>query len=128
MPPGGNRRDDGAGQGSRQAYDLAAAFKPARTRPDGGYFCYPVIRDRSIGADAIWQRAEQDLLAGRFDRVDAALKRLARLREPSPLDFLLKAKYAMARHRPDQAITDLRGCRTTIPWVLKRGCWPARSS
>jgi tetratricopeptide (TPR) repeat protein len=72
-----------------------------------GFFWYPPFRDRWIGADAIWERAEYDLLAGRYDRVDAALKRLARLREPSPLDFLLMAKYAMARHRPDQALTNL---------------------
>jgi tetratricopeptide (TPR) repeat protein len=72
-----------------------------------GFFWYPPFRDRWIGADAIWERAEHDLLAGRYDRVDAALKRLARLREPSPLDFLLMAKYAMARHRPDQALMDL---------------------
>jgi tetratricopeptide (TPR) repeat protein len=72
-----------------------------------GFFGYPMIRDRWIGADAIWDRAEKDFLAGRYDRVGSALTRLGRLRKPSPLDFLLKAQYAMARNRADEAISDL---------------------
>ncbi len=72
-----------------------------------GLFVYPSVRDRSIGADAIWNQAERDFLSGRYDRVDSALGRLARLRKPSPLDFLLRAQYAMARKRDDQALADL---------------------
>jgi len=72
-----------------------------------GLYFYSSIRDRVIGADAIWDQAERDFHAGRYDLVDSALKRLARLRKPSPLDYLLRAQYAIARNRQDQALADL---------------------
>ena len=71
------------------------------------FFLYPSIRDRVIGADAIWNEAEQAFLAGRHERVDSALVRLARLRQPLPRDYLLRAQYSMARNRVDQALADL---------------------
>jgi tetratricopeptide (TPR) repeat protein len=57
--------------------------------------------------DAIRAQAETDLMAGRFDRVDVALKRLGRLRGPTPLDSMLRAQYAAACKRPDEALAEL---------------------
>jgi tetratricopeptide (TPR) repeat protein len=57
--------------------------------------------------DAIWAQAEAEFMAGRFDRVDTALKRLSRLRRPSPLDHMLRAQYAAACNKPDEALTEL---------------------
>jgi tetratricopeptide (TPR) repeat protein len=52
-------------------------------------------------------QAEQDFLAGRHDRGAAAVERLTRQRQPSPVDYFLRAKYAAARHEPDAALVDL---------------------
>src|SRR5438874_13833378 len=57
--------------------------------------------------DRVWTRAETDFKAGRYDRTEAALARLAQLRAPTPLDWILKAQMAMLRGRDDEAITDL---------------------
>jgi tetratricopeptide (TPR) repeat protein len=57
--------------------------------------------------DAIWAQAEADFLAGRYDRVDIALKRLGRLRKPSALDHMLRAQYAAACKAPDAALAEL---------------------
>ena len=46
-------------------------------------------------------------MAGRYERVDSALDRLRRLREPTPLDWFLRAQLAMARNNNDQALDDL---------------------
>ena len=43
-------------------------------------------------------------MAGRYERVDSALDRLRRLREPTPLDWFLRAQLAMARKNDDQAL------------------------
>src|SRR5262249_27705469 len=69
---------------------------------------YGGLRARGLWAtsdpDAIWKRAEIDLQGGRYDRVDAALERLGRLREPTPLDWFLRAQLALARAQADRAI------------------------
>jgi tetratricopeptide (TPR) repeat protein len=57
--------------------------------------------------DAIWAQAEADFMAGRLDRVQTALQRLGRLRTPSPLDFMLRAQYAAASKKPDEALAEL---------------------
>jgi tetratricopeptide (TPR) repeat protein len=57
--------------------------------------------------DAIRAEAEKDFMAGRLDRVDVALKRVARLRRPTPLDSMLRAQYAAACNRPDEALAEL---------------------
>jgi tetratricopeptide (TPR) repeat protein len=72
-----------------------------------GFLFYPSTRDRWLGADVIWDQAERDFLAGHYDQVDSALKRLSRLRKPSPLDFFLKAQRGMAGNQTDQALADL---------------------
>jgi tetratricopeptide (TPR) repeat protein len=57
--------------------------------------------------DAIWARAEADFMAGHLDRVQTALQRLGRLRTPSPLDHMLRAQYAAACRKPDEALAEL---------------------
>jgi tetratricopeptide (TPR) repeat protein len=61
----------------------------------------------NLTPDAYWTQAESDFMAGRYDRVDLALARLRRLREPTPLDWFLRAQLAMARNNYDEAIEDL---------------------
>ncbi len=56
--------------------------------------------------DRIRRAAEADLRSGRYDHAAAAL---ARLRRPTPRDFILKAQVAMALGHPDEAIADLDG-------------------
>jgi predicted Zn-dependent protease len=46
-------------------------------------------------------------LAGRYDRAEAALARLSRARELTPLERFLRARLAMVRNRPDLALADL---------------------
>ena len=66
------------------------------------------LLDRSApDINAIWAQAEADFMAGRLDRVDAALSRLNRLRLPTPLDHMLRAQYTAARNQPDQALAEL---------------------
>jgi tetratricopeptide (TPR) repeat protein len=57
--------------------------------------------------DAIWQRAQSDLSAGRHDEVRAALDRLSKLRSPTPMDWLLRAQLAIVQNRPDEALASL---------------------
>jgi tetratricopeptide (TPR) repeat protein len=72
-----------------------------------GIWAYRSIRRESSSPDALWEQAQEDLHAGRFDRVERAVARLARLREPTPLDWFLSAQLAVARNHPDQAVVDL---------------------
>ena len=78
--------------------------------------------------DALRAQAEQDLQAGRFDRVAAAIERLSRQSRPSPLDYLLRAQYAAARQQPDAALADLKQVPDDHSRPRKLGCWPVRSS
>src|SRR3954454_1779278 len=57
--------------------------------------------------DQLGRQAEADFQAGRYDRVEAALARLGRLRSPTPQDWYLKAKLAMTKERTDEALADL---------------------
>ena len=78
-----------------------------RNRPGRGVLGLPLARSGAADLDALRAQAEQDLLAGRYDRVAAAIERLSRQRRPSPLDYLLRAQYAAARQQPDAALADL---------------------
>jgi tetratricopeptide (TPR) repeat protein len=69
-----------------------------------GYWGSRQIRPAAANLDLLWQQAEQDLSAGRFESVDAVLKRLERSRPPTPLDWFLRAQLAMARKEDDQAL------------------------
>ena len=55
----------------------------------------------------IWAEGEAELKAGRIDRAEAASNRLARLRSPTPLDWMLRAQVDMARERIDLALAAL---------------------
>lgn len=68
------------------------------------------VRARTVAGvdpDRLWNEAETDFQAGRYDRTEASLARLARLREPTGLDWILRAQVAMVRRRDDEAIADL---------------------
>jgi predicted Zn-dependent protease len=57
--------------------------------------------------DQVWARARADFEAGRYDRTEAALERLNRLRAPNALDRLLRSQLAGARGRTDEAVVEL---------------------
>ncbi len=61
--------------------------------------------------DKLWERAEQDLSAGRFANVEKAIETLARSRPPTPLDWFLRGQLALARKEDDQAID----CLARVP-------------
>ncbi len=61
--------------------------------------------------DAIWERAQQNLKAGRYEQVGAALANLSQLRSPTPMDWFLRAQLALVRNRPDEAIA----CLARVP-------------
>lgn len=57
--------------------------------------------------DRVWAQAQADFRAGLYDRAEASLARLAKLRAPTPLDRVLKAQLAMVGDRDDEALADL---------------------
>ncbi len=72
-----------------------------------GYYGVRSMRPEPSNPDALWAQAEQEFMAGRYERVDLAMDQLRRLREPTPLDWFLRAQLAMARKNDDQALNDL---------------------
>ena len=68
---------------------------------------YRLYRARGADPDAIWAEAQADLRDGRLDRAGEAVTRLARLREPTPLDWLLRGQLSLALGRTDEAIAEL---------------------
>jgi tetratricopeptide (TPR) repeat protein len=62
---------------------------------------------RSEDPDAIWQAGEADLSADRIDLAEAAANRLSRLREPTPLDCMLRAQLDIAHGRAEEAVAGL---------------------
>src|SRR3954467_12250627 len=66
------------------------------------------VASRSGGdPDEIWREAEAALRADQLDRAEAAGSRLSRLREPTPLDWMLRAQVATGRGRHDEAVAAL---------------------
>jgi tetratricopeptide (TPR) repeat protein len=57
--------------------------------------------------DQIWDEAQEDLKAGRYQQVQQALAQLARRRSPTPLDWFLKAQLSLAQNHPDEAVANL---------------------
>jgi predicted Zn-dependent protease len=55
----------------------------------------------------VFARADRAFKDGRYVDADIVLGRLARLRQPTPVDRLLRAEVAIARDRPEQALTEL---------------------
>jgi tetratricopeptide (TPR) repeat protein len=68
------------------------------------YMGFRAARALPLNADELWQQAERDFAAGRYEVVDESLARLKRMREPTPLDLFLRAQLAMARNDNDQAL------------------------
>jgi tetratricopeptide (TPR) repeat protein len=67
------------------------------------YFSFRKAED----PQAIWQEAEANLNADRIDLAESAASRLSRLRQPTPLDHLLRAQIDIARDRIDEAVAGL---------------------
>ncbi len=78
--------------------------------------------------DVIWKQAEAELQVGRYDRVNAALERLGRLREPTPLDWFLRGQLALARDEVDRAIDLLSRVPDDHYTAPARGSSPVRPS
>ncbi len=68
---------------------------------------YVAIRREAENPDDVLTQAQADLLANRFDRAGEAVDRLARLREPIGEDRMVRARLAVARERPDEAVAEL---------------------
>jgi tetratricopeptide (TPR) repeat protein len=68
---------------------------------------YLTILKATPGADALWEQAEQEFKAARYEKVERTLGRLRQLREPTPLDWLLRAQLALVQNHPDEALADL---------------------
>ena len=59
---------------------------------------------RAEDPETIWQQAQADLRLERIDLAEAAAKRVARLRSPTPLDYMLQGQIEIAHNRADEAI------------------------
>ena len=57
--------------------------------------------------DALWARAKGEFEGRRFDRAEALMDRVARLRPPTPMDRMLRAQLEMAGGKVDVALADL---------------------
>jgi tetratricopeptide (TPR) repeat protein len=57
--------------------------------------------------DQLWNQARADFEARRFPDAERKLGRLARLRTPTALDWMLRAQVAMGLDRNDEALADL---------------------
>ena len=57
--------------------------------------------------DIVWLEARQLMAEKAFPEADRTLTRLAKLRAPTTLDWLLRAQVAMAMNRIDEAFSDL---------------------
>ena len=62
---------------------------------------------RAEDPDAVWQAGEAYLSADQIDLAEAAVNRLGRLREPTPLDSILRAQLNVAHGRDDEAVAGL---------------------
>ena len=59
-------------------------------------------------AEVVWNEARSAFMDRDFGRADAALGRLAALRDPTEMDWMLRAQVAMGMHRDDEAFEDLK--------------------
>jgi len=100
-PQGAGRHLDRPAPGRRKW--IAAAITILVIGPVVWYFGFRTPGD----PEAVWQAAEANLSAGRIDLAEAAANRLSRLREPTPLDYLLRAQLDTAHGRVDEALAGL---------------------
>ncbi len=61
----------------------------------------------STDAETLWKEARAEFEARRFDRAEALMRRVGKLRAPTPLDSTLRAQLAMAADRNEEALVDL---------------------
>ena len=59
-------------------------------------------------ADRVWNEAKAAFEARDFPLADATLQRLATLREPTALDWMLRGQVALGFNRNDEALADLK--------------------
>ncbi len=57
--------------------------------------------------EAIWNEARAAFDARQFDKAEALMERVGRLRSPTPDDHMLRAQLLMARDRVDDALAEL---------------------
>ena len=100
-PQGAGRQLERPARGHRTW--IAAVIMILAILPGLWYFGFR----RSEDPDAIWQAGEADLSAGRIDLAEAAANRLSRLREPTPLDCMLRAQLDIAHGRAEEAVAGL---------------------
>lgn len=62
---------------------------------------------RAEDPDAVWQAGEAHLRADRIDLAQAATNRLSQLREPTPLDCMLRAQIDIAQGCDEEAVARL---------------------
>ena len=100
-PQGAGRQLERPARGHRTW--IAAVIMILAILPGLWYFGFRRAED----PDAIWQAGEADLSAGRIDLAEAAANRLSRLREPTPLDCMLRAQLDIAHGRAEEAVAGL---------------------
>ena len=69
--------------------------------------CFWKFRASELTPDAIWERAQANFRAGRYDEVALDLGRLERMRKPTTLDWFLRGQLAAIREQLDEANADL---------------------
>lgn len=60
-----------------------------------------------VDPERLWKEAEAEFLNGHYDRAQTALDQIARLRKPTPYDWILKSQMAMVRGQNDEALAAL---------------------
>jgi len=100
-PQGAGRQLDRPARGRRTW--IAAVIMILAIVPGFWYFGFRGSED----PEAIWQAGEANLSAGRIDLAEAAAKRLSRLREPTPLDSMLRAQLDIAHGLAEEALAGL---------------------
>jgi tetratricopeptide (TPR) repeat protein len=100
-PQGAGRQLDRPARGRRTW--IAAVIMILAIVPGFWYFGFRRAEDPK----AIWQAGEANLSAGRIDLAEAAANRLSRLREPTPLDSMLRAQLDIANGRAEEAVAGL---------------------
>jgi tetratricopeptide (TPR) repeat protein len=73
--------------------------------------------------DQLWRSVQEDLKAGRFDRADASMDRLLRLRPPGEDQSLVLGQLAMAHGRDAEAIDHLARVSDGHPQAAKTRTW-----
>jgi tetratricopeptide (TPR) repeat protein len=66
-----------------------------------------VLARPKVIPDRLWVQAKDDFEAKRFDQAEAKLAQLAKVREPTGLDLMLRGEVAIAQNRIDDALAYL---------------------